>query len=357
MTRAFLGLSTRLDGDISGLLWAVGRIAAFYLAPRRRSGKAGGGQAPFVGVRACRGEGERDAARADAHEAGKLEEIERCLDETGFRVAGKTQWRHTVATDTLTLYRVAAKRGDIPKDLVGGVVVHGGFKPYRGPDGVAHALCNAHHLRELKAVIEFDKEPWAEPMRDLLIEANRTVDEAGQRGQTRLDPAVAEAFDARYWELLKLGFSYHRKRPRLPRRASNKGRDKRRPEHNLLMRLHKFKDDVLRFLADFDVPFTNNLAEQALRMMKVKMKISDAFRTLAAADTCFAALRSLVATARTRRWNILQTITANPKQIEQAPRSPTPSLGVTQLEETAKGQLNVMVILFKLTVLYSTTNV
>ena len=47
----------------------------------------------------------------------------------------------------------------------------------------------------------------------------------------------------------------------------------------------QFKDDVLRFLADFAVPFTNNLAEQALRMMKVKMKISGAFRTLDAAMT------------------------------------------------------------------------
>jgi transposase len=154
-------------------------------------------------------------------------------------------------------------------------------------------------------------------MRDLLLEANRTVDEARQRGQTALDTAVANSFHARYWELLRLGLSYHRKLPRLPRHASNRGRAKRRPGHNLLIRLHKFKDDVLRFIADFAVPFTNNLAEQALRMMKVKMKISGAFRTFAAA-THFAALRSLIATARKRGWNILHTITANPKQLAQA---------------------------------------
>ena len=55
----------------------------------------------------------------------------RCLDETGFRVAGRGHWLHTVATDTLTLYRVSPKRGDIPKDLIGGVIVHDGFKSYR----------------------------------------------------------------------------------------------------------------------------------------------------------------------------------------------------------------------------------
>ena len=105
----------------------------------------------------------------------------RCLDETGFRVAGCGHWLHTVATEALTLYRVSPKRGDIPRDLIGGVIVHDGFKPYRHLD-LRHALCNAHHLRELKALIEFDHELWAEPMRDLLLEANRTVDEARQTG-------------------------------------------------------------------------------------------------------------------------------------------------------------------------------
>ena len=96
-------------------------------------------------------------------------------------------------------------------------------------------------------------------MRDLLLEANRAVDEARQRGETGLCPTLAQTFHNRYWELFKLGLSYHRKLPRLPRQPSNRGRTKHRPGHNLLIRLHRFKDDVLRFLADFAVPFTNNL--------------------------------------------------------------------------------------------------
>ena len=80
----------------------------------------------------------------------------RHLDETGFRVAGQGHWLHTVSTEALTLYRVTEQRGDVPKDLMGGVVVHDHFKPYYGSNGLAHALCNAHHLRELKALIEFD---------------------------------------------------------------------------------------------------------------------------------------------------------------------------------------------------------
>ena len=52
-------------------------------------------------------------------------------------------------------------------------------------------------------------------------------------------------------------------------------------------------------------------------MMKVKMKISGAFRIFEAACD-FAALRSVVATARKRRWNILQTLTARPHALIHA---------------------------------------
>jgi len=241
----------------------------------------------------------------------------RCLDETGFRVAGGNHWLHTIATDALSFYRVSRKRGDLPRDLAGGVIVHDGLKGYYAIGGAAHALCNAHHLRELKALIEFDKESWAEPMRDLLLQAHRAVEAARHGGQTALAPAVLAEFKARYWEWLRLGLSYHRSLPRLPRHASKRGREKRRPGHNLLVRLHKFKDDALRFLVDFAVPFTNNLAEQALRMMKVKMKISGGFRTLEAARD-FAALRSTLATARKRGWNILDTLTQKPHDLIQA---------------------------------------
>ena len=179
-------------------------------------------------------------------------------------------------------YRVCAKRGAMPEGLEGGVVVHDGFKSYgklncadRPP---AHALCNAHHLRELKAIIAFDAEPWAAAMRDCLRDACKATGEARARGPTALSPQALEAFHARYWEALRQGLAWHRSLPRLEKAGSKSGRMKRRAGDNLLLRLHRFKDDVLRVLTDFEVPFTNNLAQQALRMMKVKMKISGAFR-------------------------------------------------------------------------------
>ena len=241
----------------------------------------------------------------------------RHLDETGYRIAGKLHWLHTTSSLLFTFYRAGEKRGDIPRDLQGGVVVHDHFMPYRGMERVDHAFCNAHILRELQALIEIDGETWAEQMRDLLLDANAAVNKAREAGETALPPKTVAAFVERYWDAVRLGLSFHRQLPKLEQKASARGRPKQREGQNLLERLKTFKTETLRFLTDFDVPFTNNLAEQDLRMMKVKMKISGSFRTLEGAQT-FACLRSVVSTARKQGCNILQILTAAPSQIMPA---------------------------------------
>ena len=238
----------------------------------------------------------------------------RHLDETGYRIAGKLHWLHTTSSLAFTFYRAGEKRGDIPADLQGGVVVHDHFLPYRGMDAVDHAFCNAHILRELQALIEFEKEPWAELMRAMLLDAKAAVDTARAAGATALPPETLAAFVERYWAAVRLGLAFHRQLPKLETKSPSRGRTKQRPGHNLLDRLKTFKTETLRFMTDFDVPFTNNLAEQDLRMMKVKMKISGCFRTLEGAQI-FAHLRSVVSTARKRTCNILQTLAATPTQV------------------------------------------
>jgi transposase len=241
----------------------------------------------------------------------------RHLDETGFRIAGKLQWLHTTSSQAFTFYRASERRGAIPQDLKGGVVVHDHFLPYRRLDAVDHAFCNAHILRELQCLIEFDKEPWAELMRDGLLAANIAVHEARGAGAKALEPEVIAAFVDQYWAAVRLGLAFHRQLPALQAKANASGRTKQRPGRNLLERLKTFKTETLRFLTDFDVPFTNNLAEQDLRMMKVKMKISGSFRTLDGAQT-FARLRSVVSTARKQGANILKTLADPPTQIALA---------------------------------------
>ena len=123
----------------------------------------------------------------------------RHLDETRLRIAGKLQWLHTTSSLAFTFYRADEKRGAIPVDLQGGVVVHDHFLPYRRLDAVDHAFCNAHILRELNSLIELDHEPWAEHMRDMLLAANLAVDRARKAGACTLPPDDLKAFVERYW--------------------------------------------------------------------------------------------------------------------------------------------------------------
>ena len=107
-----------------------------------------------------------------------------------------------------------------------------------------------------------------------------------------------------------------KRNPRWPGAPVRGAAPPRRVGHNLLERLRVHKADVLRFISDFAVPFTNNQAEQDIRMMKVKMKISGGFRTWAGAET-FATLRSVLSTARKQGHNILHTLTAKPAALIQ----------------------------------------
>lgn len=240
----------------------------------------------------------------------------RHLDETGLRVAGKLHWLHAVCDSAFTHYRIDAKRGAVPTFLTGGTIVHDHWKPYYAHmNGVdAHALCGAHHLRELKAIEEIEKEPWATEMSALLNSANQLRCRAQDQGETELPEPVRQDIITGYMAILAKGLSFHERQPPLAKSPGTRGRQARRPGHNLLLRLRDYRDDVLRFIADFAVPFTNNQAEQDLRMMKLRMKISGTFRTLEGAQV-FADIRSVISTARKHRLNILETLTLSPTQI------------------------------------------
>jgi transposase len=197
------------------------------------------------------------------------------MDETGFRIGGKTQWLHVACTAFLTFYRVCAKRGSLLANVVG-TVVHDHWKPYYTMQGVLHALCNAHHLRELKALIEIEKEDWAREMHRLLRRACHAVNLARERGSP-LKPRLVALINRRYDTFVAEGLAFHEAQSPLrsdaaPQGGKRRGRKPRRTGHNLLLRLATRKQDVLRFLNDPNVPFTNNQAERDVRMMKSSRK-------------------------------------------------------------------------------------
>ena len=237
------------------------------------------------------------------------------MDETGFRIGGKTQWLHIASTVPLTFYRVSPKRGSLLAHVTG-IVVHDHWKPYYTLKGVLHALCNAHHLRELKALVEIEKEDWARKMQRLLCRACHATNLAHAQG-VALKPSLIALIERCYDTIIADGLTFHEAQPALLRAVGNgkaRGRKPRRVGHNLLLRLSVRKPDVLRFLSNPDVPFTNNVAERDGRMMKLRQKISGGFRSEQGA-TDFAVIRSLLSTARKQGWDILQTLTSQPNDL------------------------------------------
>jgi len=230
------------------------------------------------------------------------------MDETGFRIGGKTQWLHIASTMLLTFYRVSAKRGSLLAH-VAGIVVHDHWKPYYTLKGVLHALCNAHHLRELKALVEIEKEDWARRMQRLLCRACHATNLSREQG-VPLKPGLIALIERCYDAILADGLALHEAQPALTK-TKPRGRPPRRVGHNLLLRLSTRRQDVLRFLKDPRVPFTNNLAERDGRMMKLRQKISGGFRSEDGARD-FAVIRSLLSTARKQEWDLLQTLTTDP---------------------------------------------
>jgi transposase len=244
------------------------------------------------------------------------------MDETGFRIGSKTQWLHVACTALLTFYRTCAKRGSLLANVVG-VVVHDHWKPYYTMQGVLHALCNAHHLRELKALVEIEKEAWARKMQRLLRRACHATNLA-REASVSLKPGLVACIERRYDAIVAEGLAFHEKQTPLARTAAKgsdktRGRAPRRTGHNLLLRFLTRRSDTLRFLHDLAVPFTNNEAERDLRMMKLRMKISGGFRSPEGA-TDFAILRSFISTARKQGWNIIQALTSDPANLVKSLR-------------------------------------
>ncbi len=227
-------------------------------------------------------------------------------DETGININGKGQWLHSASNELWTHFFPHAKRGTEAMNLINilpryrGILCHDHWKPYYQYD-CTHSLCNAHHLRELTRAWEQDKQAWAKEMKQLLENINRAVIDAGGI----LTGKEAEYWKAQYRALLNKAEIEcpPPKKPDKPKR----GRIKRSKARNLLERLIEYEDDVLRFMAHALVPFTNNAAENAIRMTKVHQKISGCFRSTEGAEM-FCRIRGYLSTCRKQGLNASQAM-------------------------------------------------
>ena len=237
---------------------------------------------------------------------------------TGMRVDGRLRWFHIACTDLISHFRLRESRGDVMEDA-SGTAVHDHWASCFRIGKVRHALCLAHLVREANALAE-GGEAWAGRMRDhhclMMAEAAR------RKGGARLPRKRIRELEECYNGLVSEGIGFHEGLPPLPRKG--RGKRKRRPGHNFVLRLRDFWADTLRFLRDPAVPATNNLAERDLRPLKVKQKFSGSFRTAEGAGE-FAVLRSLIETGRKQGWKLLPALQADPEQLAAALKTVFPA--------------------------------
>jgi transposase len=282
-----------LLAEVFGTPMAAGTVAAW-------TARAAAGLEPFTA-----------AARAALTGAELVH-----ADETGLRVAGRLHWLHVATSDRFTALFCHRKRGKEAIDAAGvlphftGIVVHDAFAPYARYRAATHALCNAHLLRELIAVVDShtahpppssgdvpDGWCWAQQIIDALL-ALKAITDTG----TLPDPDVLATSRRLIVSAALIGASTE---------AGPPGAVARR-HRALARRIRRRLDDYLRFVVDPRVPFDNNPAERDIRMVKIKQKVSGCMRTLGGAQN-FAAMRSYLATAAKhgrRPFDVLTELTS-----------------------------------------------
>jgi len=234
-------------------------------------------------------------------------------DETGLKIFGIRYWLHVACTANLTYYFTHPKRGSEAMDEMdilpnyNGVIVHDFWKAYY-KYLCDHGLCDVHLLRELTSISENYEQEWSGKMTDLLLVINDCVEEM-RRVSDSLTPNQIKDFEMLYDYIIEMGLEENPPPLECNTNPKKRGKKKQTKPKNLLDRFVNYKDDILRFMHDFNVPFDNNQAERDVRMMKVQQKISGTFRSIQGARS-FCRIRGYISTVKKNNIHVIDAIEA-----------------------------------------------
>lgn len=237
------------------------------------------------------------------------------FDESGFYIGGERQWLHSAGSTHFTFYAPHRSRGRKATDAIGilprfqGTAHHDHWAAYWQYKQCDHALCNAHLLRDLTAIEEQGNQPWASRFKHLLLAAKTVVATARKNNQPGLSPHKLAQVERIYQKLVAAALAANPPPPEgWPK--GKRGRPRKTKARNLAERFEHYRDPILAFVTDFNVPFDNNLAERDIRMLKVQQKISGCFRSSAGADD-FCTMRTYTSSLRKQGlsvWPALNSI-------------------------------------------------
>ncbi|MEM1281929.1 MAG: IS66 family transposase [Chlamydiota bacterium] len=222
-------------------------------------------------------------------------------DETGLNIGGKRHWLHVLSNDKWTYLFAHAKRGREAineyaaalKDYTG-YLIHDCLSTYWGYVLAVHCLCVPHLLRELTAQVE-QKRSWAEQMYLLLLQ----LYDKYQQGKT----IHRRSHEWRlYQQICRQAFEEEPSPSR-----NDKGKIKKTKGRNLAERLLKRQAEVLRFVMEDGVPFSNNQAERDLRPAKGKQKVAGCFRTQTGAQR-YARMQGVISTLRKQGHHVFEAL-------------------------------------------------
>lgn len=134
-----------------------------------------------------------------------------------------------------------------------------------------NAECNAHITRKAKGIEKNTKHNWPKRMCDLLRTTDHIRNERMKWNQTSFKEEEIQKIWTVYDEIVQEGFEEYQK-------FCHKYEYTK--EENLLEFLRDFKENILCWVKNWEVPYSNNLCETLLRFTKSKMKISYQFKNL-----------------------------------------------------------------------------
>ncbi|MCB9300990.1 IS66 family transposase [Candidatus Nomurabacteria bacterium] len=211
-------------------------------------------------------------------------------DETGYRVKGEGWYLWCFQSPDYSLFTFADTRASsVVDDILGkvfkGVLVSDFYAGY-SPANISKQKCNAHLIRDLKYVIlaEPKSAAFARDVITMLLDAKKLAD-----NDQREDKWVKQA------------------KARLKKLIEKKLPEKQEEAIKIQNRLKKHKEEILLFLENPAVPFTNNATERAIRPVVVHRKVIQCFRTEHGAQA-FATWYSLIDTFRKQGINVFEAL-------------------------------------------------